>query len=243
MSRMLKRVITSKVESIGWLDCQINQTSPGDLDLYPYLPLHLRPQEQASLLLWKPGGGRMAQLLVGFLCIAEPLASIVALCLPPEPPLLSDHITLPKGSAAGWGDEMSTWLGNKAKQTELEPGNLQECRAAVLLSQLRTCFARGSSLCRVGGMRHVLPSRTSALQTNGKPLSHQQSRAGNGQAARVTRKLRSFLLTERGGGRTQVIIRATHSNFGEASAHGSGSSCKCCQFTICLDLDTPETQW
>ena len=138
---------------------------------------------------------------------------------------------------------MSTWLGNKEKQTALEPGNLQECRAAVLLSQLQTCFARGSSLCRVEGMRSMLPSRTSVLQTNGKPLSHQQSRPGNGQAARVTRKLDSFLLTERGGDRTQVIIRATHSNFGEASAHGSGSYCKCCQFTICLDWTSPETQW
>ena len=141
------------------------------------------------------------------------------------------------------GAEMSTWLGNKEKQTALEPGNLQECRAAVLLSQLQTCFARGSSLCRVEGMRSMLPSRTSVLQTNGKPLSHQQSRPGNGQAARVTRKLGSFLLTERGGDRTQVIIRATHSNFGEASAHGSGSYCKCCQFTICLDWTSPETQW
>lgn len=138
---------------------------------------------------------------------------------------------------------MSTWLDNKEKQTALEPGNLQECRAAVLLSQLQTCFARGSSLCRVEGMRRMLPSRTSVLQTNGKPLSHQQSQPGNGQAARVTRKLCSFLLAERGGGRTQVIIRATHSNFGEASAHGLGSYCKCCQFTICLDWAGPETRW
>lgn len=120
---------------------------------------------------------------------------------------------------------MSTWLGNKEKKIVLEPGNLQECRAAVLLSQLQTCFARGSSLCRVEGMRHELPSRTSVLQTNGRPLSHQQSRPGNGQAARVTRKLGSFLLTERGGGRIQVIIRATHSNFGEALAYGLGSYC------------------
>lgn len=120
---------------------------------------------------------------------------------------------------------MSTRLGNKQKKIVLEPGNLQECRAAVLLSQLQTCFARGSSLCRVEGMRHVLPSRTSVLQTNGRPLSHQQSRPGNGQAARVTRKLGSFLLTERRGGRIQVIIRATHSNFGAASVYGLGSYC------------------
>lgn len=120
---------------------------------------------------------------------------------------------------------MSTRLGNKQKKIVLEPGNLQECRAAVLLSQLQTCFARGSSLCRVEGMRHVLPSRTSVLQTNGRPLSHQQSRPGNGQAARVTRKRSSFLLTERRGGRIQVIIRATHSNFGAASVYGLGSYC------------------
>lgn len=156
---------------------------------------------------------------------------------------LRSHQPSQRLSSGMRGAEMSTWLGNKEKQTALEPGNLQECRAAVLLSQLQTCFARGSSLCRVEGMRRVLPSRTSVLQTNGKPLSHQQSRPGNGQAARVTRKLCSFLLTERGGGRTQVIIRATHSNFGEASAHGSGSSCKCCQFSICVDWARPETQW
>lgn len=70
---------------------------------------------------------------------------------------------------------MSTWLVNREEQTALEPGNLQECRAATLLSQLQTCFARGSSLCRVEGMRRVLPSRTAVLQTNRKSLSHQQS--------------------------------------------------------------------
>lgn len=76
---MLKRkVITSKIESIDCLDCQVNQTSPGDLDLYLYLPLHLKPQGQAFLLLWRSGSGQMVQLLVTFMCITEPLASLQA---------------------------------------------------------------------------------------------------------------------------------------------------------------------
>lgn len=169
------RVVTFKAESIDYLNCHINQASPGDLDLHHYLPLHLKPQEQASLLLWKSAGGQMAWLVV----ISSPSLNHLPCCS-----------TAPSSRAAAspWshhpsqrlcsrmkGTEMSTWLVNREEQTALEPGNLQECRAAVLLSQLQTCFARGSSLCRAEGMRRVLPSRTSVLQANGKSLSHQQS--------------------------------------------------------------------
>lgn len=88
MSHTLKRkAITSKIEGIDGLDCQINQTSPGDLHLYLYLPLYLKPQGQAFLLLWKSEGGQMMQLLVAFMCTAEPL------CLPAGcwGPLRSHH--------------------------------------------------------------------------------------------------------------------------------------------------------
>jgi len=65
MRHMLKnqRAVTPKAESMDCSDCQINQASPGDVDLYLYSPLHLKPQGQASLLLWKAAGGWMVRLL------------------------------------------------------------------------------------------------------------------------------------------------------------------------------------
>lgn len=222
---MLKRkVITSKIESIDCPDCQINQTSPGDLDLYLYLPLYLKPQGQISFCFGSLEVGKWCSSWSPSCALLKHFASLQGCCLLPET-LLSDPITLSKGSAVLWGELDVHLAWQQREKIVLEPGNLQECRAAVLLSQLQTCFARGSPLCRVGGMRHVLPSRTSVLQTNRRPLSHQQSQPGNGQAAGATRKPSSFLLTERGGGRIQVIIRATHSNFGEASVYGLGSYC------------------
>lgn len=172
MSHMLKRkVITSEIESIDCLDCQINQTSPGDLDLYLYLPLLQisRASFPFGLEVWRwANDAALGRLHAHCWTTSSPCR-----LLPVPETVLWDPITLSKGSAVLWGELDVHLAWQQREKIVLEPGNLQECRAAVLLSQLQTCFARGSSLCRVEGMRHVLPSRTSVLQTNGRPLSHQ----------------------------------------------------------------------